>query len=111
MEKGARVESAIRQMVRRRQTKCFGKLPGSASHRTTPQQGGNYLGRRTRGSTHADVSTVASRSLPLRKCAEAKQDKKRRSGDHLFAEYSRGCDCHAGLRKDRCRAFGSVWRV
>src|SRR5207244_10244936 len=73
MEKGARMESAVREVVRRRQTQHFGKLPGSASDWAAPEQSGNYLGRRTRRQTYPYLSTDASRSLPVRERPEAKQ--------------------------------------
>src|SRR4030095_15563180 len=107
MENGARMESAVREVVRRRQTQHFGKLPGSASHWAAPEQGGNYLGRRTRRQTYTYLSTAASRSLPLRECPETKQHKKRRSRHHLSPEYSGDRDRHARLRANRCGAFSS----
>src|SRR5262249_8688607 len=70
VEEGCRMEAAVREMVRGRETEHFGKLPGPPSQRVAPEQGGNNLGRRTGRQAHAHLSTVASRSLPLRKCVE-----------------------------------------
>src|SRR5438094_6443009 len=44
MEKGPRMETAVREMVRRRETERFGKLPGPASRRAASEQGRNNLG-------------------------------------------------------------------
>src|SRR5262249_52502011 len=88
MESRARMESAVCEVVRWRQTQYFGKLPGSASDRSAPEQGGNYLGGRTRRQTYAYLSTAASGGLPLRECLKTKQDKKGRSRYHLSSEHS-----------------------
>src|SRR5262249_62259639 len=111
MESRARMESAVCEVVRWRQTQYFGKLPGSASDRSAPEQGGNYLGGRTRRQTYAYLSTAASGSLPLRECLKTKQDKKGRSRYHLSSEHSRDRDCHARLCADRCGAFGGLRRI
>src|SRR5206468_7793839 len=60
VEKSARMEAAVREMVCRRQTECFGKLSGPASRRAASEQGGNHLGRRTGRQTYAHLSAVAS---------------------------------------------------
>src|SRR6266481_2744322 len=88
MEKGSRIEGAIRKVVRRGKTQHFGKLFGSTFDGAAPEQGGNYLGGRTGRQTHTHLPATAPRSLPLRECAEAKRNQKGRSGHHLSAEYS-----------------------
>ena len=79
--------------------------------RSAPKQGGDYLGRRTRRQTHAHLSTTASRSLPFRECAEAKQHQQRRSRHHLSADDSGGGHRHARLRADRRGALGCLRRI
>src|SRR5436305_819176 len=101
LAKSARMESAVREMVHRRQTQSLGKLSGSTSDHTSPQQGGHYLGRRAGRETHADLSAIASRRLPVRECFETKQDREGRSRHYLPAEYSRSGDRDAGLRAHR----------
>ena len=111
VEESSRMEAAVREMVRRGKTECFRKLSGSASERPVPEQGGDYLGRRAGRQTHAHLSAIASRSLPVRECAETQRDRKRRSRHHLSAEHPRGGDCDAGLRADRRGALGRLWRI
>ena len=48
VEESAGMESAVREMVRRRKTQRLGQLPRSASQPALPQQGRDHLGRRTR---------------------------------------------------------------
>src|ERR1700719_2425463 len=102
------MEGVIREVVRRRETQHLGELSRSASDWAAPEQGGHYLGGRTGRQAHAHVPATASRSLPLRECTETEQHQKKRSGDHLSPEYSRGRDCHVGLRADRRGAFGGI---
>src|SRR5438874_2918567 len=111
MEKGRRMESALREVVCRRQTQHFGKLLGSTSNRTASEQGGNYLGGRTGRQTHAHVPATAPRSLPVRECAQTEQNQKGRSGHYLSAEYSRGRDRHAGVCAYRRRPFSNLRRI
>src|SRR5207248_3427817 len=113
VEKSFRMESAICEVVHRRETQHLGELSRSTSEprRLSGKQGSNYLGGRTGRQTHAHLPAAAPRSLPLRERAETEQHQKRRSGDHLSPEYSRGRDCHAGLRADRRRALGRLWRL
>ena len=88
MEKGPRMESAVREMVCRRQAQHFRKLFGSAPNRPAPKQGSNHLGRRTRRQTHSYLPATASRSLPLRECLETERHQKGRSRHYLSPEYS-----------------------
>ena len=81
VEKGARMEGAVREVVRRRETERLGKLSGSTLDWVAPEQGRDYLGRRTRRQAHAHLSATASRSLPLRECAETEQHQK---GDRVI---------------------------
>src|SRR5438874_2411788 len=90
MEKDPRVESAVRKMVRRRQTQYLRKLSGSTFNRPAPEQGSNYLGRRTRRQAHPHLPAVASRGLPLRECAQTKQDQEGRPDHYLSPEHPRG---------------------
>ena len=113
MEKSSRVEGAVREVVRRRETQHLGELFGSASEprRLSGKQGGNYLGRRAGRQAHADLSAIASRSLPICECAETKQRQEERPRHHLSAEYSRNGDRHAGMRSHRCGAFSDLRRL
>src|SRR6516162_2796656 len=105
------METALREVVRRRQTQCFRKLPGPPSGGVASQQGGDYLGRRTGRQTHAYVSAIVSRGLPFRECVETEQDQKRRSYHYLSSEHSRSSNCDPGLRTHWRGAFGGLRRV
>src|SRR5262249_13038495 len=90
MEKDPPMEVAFCKVVRRREAEHFRKLSRSTSEprRFSGEQGGNYLGRRTRRETHPHGPTTASRGLPFRECAEAQQNQKGRSGHHLSPQHS-----------------------
>ena len=70
-----------------------------------------HLGRRAGRQAHAHLSAIASRSLPLRERAEAKQDSQRRSRHHLHADDSGSGHRDAGLRAHRRGAFGRLRRI
>src|SRR5205814_880930 len=106
MEKDPRVESAVRKMVRRRQTQYLRKLSGSTFNRPAPEQGSNYLGRRTRRQPHPHLPAVASRGLPLRECAQTKQDQEGRPDHYLSPEHPRGRDAMLA-----CARIGAVHSV
>ena len=82
LEESARMEGAVREMVRRREAERLRELSRPASRpRTEPEQGRHHLGRRTRRQAHADLSATAPRGLPVRQRAEAKQHRK---GDRVI---------------------------
>src|SRR5204862_4761572 len=64
LEERPEMESALRAMVRGRETKSFGELPRSSSQRSDEKQGRDSLGRRTRRQARPDLSAIASRRLP-----------------------------------------------
>src|SRR5437764_7548128 len=77
------MESAIRAVVRRRQTQHLGKLSGSASDWAATEQSGNYLGGRTGRQAYPHLPATAWRRLPICERSEAEQDQKGRSR-HIY---------------------------
>ena len=71
VHKGAGVERAVCQMVRRRQDECLVQLPRCASGNARAEQDGDHLGRRAGRTAHADLPATSRRSLQVRQRAEA----------------------------------------
>ena len=47
----------------------------------------------------------------LRRCTGRSRRGERRSGHRLYADDSRSCDCHAGMRPHRCNPLGGIRRI
>ena len=82
LEKSARMEGAVREMVRRREAERLRELPRSASRRTAPEQGGDHLGRRT----GRDKRTLTYQQLHREVCrfANVLKRNKIRKGDRVI---------------------------
>ena len=63
VDQGARLEAAVCQVVRRRQTQRLRQLPRPPSRRPAPQQGGDHLGRRAGRHARAHLSATSPRGL------------------------------------------------
>ncbi len=71
VEPGPRLETAARQVVRRREAECLGQLPGPAPAGAEAEQGGHHLGRRARRPAGAHVLGPGPGGGPVRQRTQA----------------------------------------
>ena len=118
VEKSAAMERAVCEMVCRRHNSTSATIAWTGISDTPTAnkaaliwEGEPAAPGKARRRTHAHLQTTASRSLPVRQCAEAQRHQERRPRHHLSADGARGGHRHAGLRPHRRGAFGGVRRV
>ena len=108
---GARVEAAVREVVRRRDAQPLGELPRPPRRHLAAQQGGAHLGGRAGRGPHAHLPAAPARGLPLRERAQGAGRGEGRPRRHLHADDPRGRGRHAGLRAHRGHAQRGLRRL
>ena len=114
LEEGARLEAAVREVVRRRQAQRLLQLPRPASRgraRLAPQQGRDRLGGRAGRRAHAHLRPAPRRGVPVRQCALGARRREGRPRGALHADDPRAADRDARVRADRRAAQRGVRRV
>ena len=108
---GARMEGAVRDVVRRRRTQRLGQLPRPPRARGQGRQSRLLLRRRARRSPDDHLSRVARRRLPLRQRPAQAGHQEGRPRRHLHADDSGAAGRDAGVRAHRRGAFGDLRRL
>ena len=107
----ARVERAVGQVVRGRETQRHLQLRGPARAFGAAQQSGDYVGGRAGRLARADVWDAGARSESLCQRAEIAGRRQGRPHRDLHGHGSRAGHRHARLRENRRGAFGRVRRI
>ena len=108
-EQGARVERAVRQVVRRRQDQRLVQLPRPHIWRPAAAIARRiHLGRRAGRHAHAHLRRTAPRSLQVRQRAQEAGHRAGRRRLDLHADGAGAGDRHAGLRADRRGSLGDL---
>ena len=103
LEEGARVEAALREVVRRRQAQRGLQLHRSPRERPAQDEGCAHLGGRAGRFAGPDLLGSLPRGQSLRGRAEAARRPQGRPDHHLHADGPGAADRDAGLRADRRR--------
>src|SRR4051812_27539483 len=102
MEKDARVEGSVREVVHWRKDQCIVQLPRSASDHPSQEQSSDYLGRGELRGANAYLRATSSGGLQMRECAEISRRKDRRPCCDLYGYDAGTCDRSTRMCAYRC---------